>query len=1410
MKCFFNFLILLLCPFVALGGENRPSPSFKDVFVVKNITMDDGLTHNFIDDLYRDSSGYIWVSSSGSLARFDGYEFVNFTTNSTRHHIKSNFVKKVAEDNFKRLWVASDGGLDLIDLADLNVMTPEDLTGLYNEISHAPAGFISTDSEGNLWIHSGTEIYCLKFDKDGKIEHLARLPHGLNPNLKSIPVKTLECAEKGVVAEISGQICNLSYDGNKILVKPLMGNFKFREDIYVSDFLFFDNNLWIATDNGIYSYDMISGKIKEFRHTEGETGLSQNFITSLNLLPDNTLVAGSLNGLNIWDWEKQNFVKARAVEIDPRLQVFNHDFINCLLVDDGMLWAGTEGAGIDIFSPRNLFSKLIRHNNNLPNSLSDHPVNAIFEDNDGTLWIGTVEGGLNRCNSLSSNNFSHFTKENGALSHNSVSAITADRNGILWIGTWGGGLNALEKLNPKNRKFTLNSTSDGKYRLDYIAALCYDPYNNYIWVAANNGLYIYDINQNVMRVPFPDALKVTATAGAALSSDGILWLGGESGLFSINLKETFPKDNFTLNHLPYKLDNPSESSREKITCLAFSHDGTLWIGSNGNGIYKRIIKDGKEEFLNFSSFHGLPNDIAHGIAEDIQGNLWIATYHGLSCMTPDSRFINFGKHNGLDTEQFYWNAAYRMSDGELLFGSVDGLLTLKGFPEGIKNYSQKVKFTSFKSDSDLFYGDLQSVTMKGEEKNFEIGFSSLDYLGAKGGKFFYMMEGFDKEWKELPINRHSVSFTNLPHGNYSLKVKYVGSGQSFAEAPVSVLNLVIPPQFYQQTWFIVLAILLLILCIAGAYLWRIRNLTIQRNRMQSAINNGIKEISDQKSLIEAHAAELLRQNEELKQRNLQISEQKAQLSEMAQKLQRMTVDRISFFTNITHEFRTPITLIIGPIERALKLSSNPKVIEQLNFVERNSKYLLSLVNQLMDFRKVESGRMDIVRTDGNFRRFLEDIILPFRAYGDERNIRIETLYHLSATEFEFDHDALRKVIINLLGNAIKFTPDNGHIKVFAALSAPGKCNEDPVLYLCVSDNGCGINEKDLDQIFERFYQGQSQMKYPLIGSSDSGIGLYLCRKIIEVYGGKITARNNHGEGCSFRVLVPVPASSLRYTDYESLYETPQQNNYIESDSLSHRFTILIVEDNKDMRGYIKSFLSEQYDILEASNGREALKILLSQKVDFIISDLMMPVMDGLELSRQVKENFTISHIPFIMLTAKTDSETHLEGFQNGVDDYIFKPFDEEMLKARIKNILENKQRYQQHFMNDMETEKLNIQGESRDKKFIDKVMEVVKENYQNSYFDVGDFAQALGVSRSLLNKKLQSLVGQSANQLMRSYRMKISRELIIQNRVTKELNISEIAFKVGFNDSKYFTRCFTKLYGISPTGMLKGDLIGAE
>ncbi|MEI7505082.1 MAG: response regulator, partial [Paludibacter sp.] len=539
------------------------------------------------------------------------------------------------------------------------------------------------------------------------------------------------------------------------------------------------------------------------------------------------------------------------------------------------------------------------------------------------------------------------------------------------------------------------------------------------------------------------------------------------------------------------------------------------------------------------------------------------------------------------------------------------------------------------------------------------------------------------------------------------------------------------PPFYKTWWFVFLLLGSVIYGIYRYSVYRINLFQKQKIHLKQLVDERTREIEQQKEMLEEqaiqlqtnmkvlleHQEEVSRQNETLTQQNHKITYQKEQLITLSKKVQEANIDKISFFTNITHEFRTPITLILGPVERSLKLSTNPKVLEQLNIVKRNSRLLLALINQLMDFRKVDSGKMELEKTQQDFIEFMEDLILPFEDLVKDRGIIFVKQYRINLPEFLFDRNNLQKVITNLLSNAIKFTPDRGVITVIAS-TYTDKLDRNERLYVAVKDTGKGVPVEDLEKIFDRFYQSKQNQAYSGYGQSGTGIGLFLCKRIIQLHDGKIEARNQSSGGSSFRFIIPIERQLITMisVDGKSI-EMPDFNQLTDADLINDdeiskgKPVLLIVEDNADMRQYIRSILSADFNILEAANGVIGLEITNRYQPDLIISDIMMPEMDGMEFCKRVKTNFATSHIPIILLTAKSSIDTQIESFQLGADAFLVKPFDEDLLNAMISNLNEKRKRVQLRFSENMDTSALDIDEESMDKKFIDKAMKVIKENY---------------------------------------------------------------------------------------------------
>ncbi len=1400
---------ILITSGTGLDCHASGSAPFASGYNVRYYTMADGLPHNYIHDLYRDSNGFLWVSTQGGgLSRFDGYEYVNYSPGEPYRKLNGIFVFNVAEDRFKRLWAATDRGVEVISLNTLAPAMPES-DELRRLAGHSSMKVI-VDSQGAVWFQSGNTIARVGLDASGEVEDISSMTFHLNP--RGIMMDDAE-HDGGIWAGIDNAVVRLRHDGRGgIAATPLPGMSDFPQEICFHAMLTRENETWIASDRGIYRYNHNEELMKHYTHSDYDaTTISHNFVTDIEVDSSKRLVATTLGGLNIYNPMTDTFERVSPYESSK----IRTPFIISMLVDGEDIWIATEGAGIGHFTPKRLALTTFSHNPDDPASLSRNPVNAILEDSDGTLWAGTVEGGLNR-QLAGEKTFTHYTLDNGILNHNSVSALAVDGNDRLWVGTWGGGVTIVDRKKP-DHVLKRMSTAHGATRwIDFTGFLINDSINGLMWMGTNDGVYVYDFNRDSLDVPFgKEALSVRGSIGAAIDNEGFLWLRSIKSIYKVDLKHRKADGTFKAKHYNHRLDDPSAPYPEHMSYVYCGSDGTIWIGTNGNGLYRRTTSDGQERFINYNTSHGLANNSLRTILEDDNGKLWISTNNGLSCFDPaTASSVNFNEEDGLMSNGFYWNAAAKTADGRLLFGNNRGIVRIDKTDFVSKTTDVPVKFTRLAIGSETVYAgsrhiaaDISTfpqVTMHESDKSIGIEFAALNFTDYRTGRYRYRLDGFDNDWIETGDDRRFARYTNLSPGHYTLRVVYApdGSGRLTDEA---TLDIYVKPFFYKTPWFIIIAALLAIAAVWAVFRWRMSWLIKNKRELERQVELRTSELEHQKGLVEERARQLADRNDTLTRQNDEISRQKSQLAEMNMKVRRLTVDRISFFTNITHEFRTPITLIMGPIQRALKLSYNPQVIEQLQLVERNSKYLLTLVNQLMDFRKFESGKVEIVRARHDFSRFIDELVTPFEAMAEDRRINLRLITKLSHREFSYDEDVIRKVLSNLITNAIKFTPDGGKVTVYAALMhTGGRCETAHTLYICVSDTGSGIAESDLPKVFDHFYQGKSEMKYPVAGTSGSGIGLYLSKSLVEVYGGGISVKNNRGAGCSFRVLLPVDDDCTSADETEEAMSA-DRHPALPDHADTSEVTILVVEDNHDMRDYIRSILRDRYHVLEASDGEEALRILAGGNIDFIVSDLMMPGMDGLELSRRVKENFTTSHIPFLMLTAKTSPESRLEGYRTGVDEYLLKPFDEEMLLARIDNILAARTRYQRKFSSGLRIADLNIDEESRDSKFMRQIMEILASNYKNSYFDVGDFSEAIGISRSLLNKKLQSLMGQSAVQLIRTYRLNIAKEIILKNRETRALNISEIAYEVGYNDSKYFTKCFMKQFGVTPSAMLNGE-----
>ena len=1355
----------------------------------KFITETAGLPYSFVSDIFKDSEGYVWVATHYGIGRYDGYQFLNYGTQTEPICLKNDFVHKVCEDNFRRLWIASEGGIDILNLdtyalVELPVPSDSPLRRLMNE----NVSTVYKDKQGDVWVSANKDLWCIELDAEGAIKNYYHLESEC-----ASPVHAVTDLGWTVCAGIDNEVCRITkHEGHLLKVEKLSDSLvSFSEDWRISCMQVDGDLLWIGSNRGLFKYHHAGQSLKRYRYSTHRPGmLSQAYITDIKLTERGHLIVSTLNGLNVYDKDTDTFSFIRQTSERGGVTI-NCNAIICLFTDGETIWLGTETGGINLLSPKRLQTKLWTCGNTDTENDASTPVNAVDEDKDGNLWVALVERGLLKWNEDNKSCVHYLFSPNDitSVSNNTLMGILIDSDNRLWAYTWGVGINEIDLNIPNNRTFNRHIRDNiPELESDFINSACEDVINHGIWFGSTRGVHFYDKRKDTfVRVLFDQSdNEFEAIYTLLIDSKKRLWVGTTQGVFIIDLA-SFAKSNkrFDYKYLKYKLDNPQSTQLEKINSILEDKNGTIWLGGNGSGLYQ-LTSDKNNHFVfrNYTTRHGLPNNTIIGMAEDGQGNLWLTTNDGVSRLNIRSMtFSNYTQVDGLPATQFYWNGIHYSERHDFIYmATIDGLVIIHPDDEASQHVDSHVKLSSLAIGGNMIYpssGDYlkENITLASgiflheRENRFSIGFTTQNYGNSSRIRFAYRLEGYEEEWNETQPGDGMARYTAVPPGNYTLQVRATDELGRWSEETTEI-EVGITPYFYKSGWFYLLLAVATCMAIYLFYKRKTRSYREQKARLEK----------------------------EVELRTQELAVQNKQLEAMAQHVKEITEEKIAFFTNITHEFRTPVTLIHGPIEHALKETQDESVKAQLQIAERNSRYLLSLVNELMDFRKLDIDKVVLDKCSSNFVEFLSELLIPFRVFAKERQIDICTYFRLENPFLMIDPGYMRKVLVNLVSNAIKFTPDGGRIDIFVA-AIKGEGGE-KLLYMNVCDTGHGIVTEDMEKIFDRFYQSKKSTKYPVYGQSGTGIGLFLCKRIVYLHGGEIFARNNPGRGASFRMLMPLVPGEQVETRGE-IVEAPGTvylPDTLQPEDTQKKETILIVEDNKDMRSYIRTLLVGDYRLFEAGDGQEALEIVQKHTIDLIVSDLMMPVMDGMELSRRIKENLATSHIPFFMLTALRSDVQEKKSFEIGVDEYLCKPFDEEVLRLRIRNILNLRKKYKKMFSSSSNVAELHVKEESRDKTFITNAVNLMKEHYADAEYNLERFVRDMGYSKTLVNKKMQDLTGQPIGQFMKNYRLNVAQRIIQES--AGDINVSEVAYAVGFNDPKYFTKCFKEFFGYLPSSKL--------
>ncbi len=1360
-------LLLVLMVFAAdnISGQKN--------YVFQNLSKKDGLSQASVFDITQDSSGFMWFGTRDGLNRFDGYQFKIYKHNESNQSIVSNDIRTLYFDaQQNELWIGAHSGLSKYQSSTDNFInflhSPSDSTSLSNEMVRT----IFRDGNGRLWVGTVNGLNLL--DEKNNSFRRFYFQNKFSENVGSHDVKSIMEDNKGRVwfGTVNGLYLLKINDNQNYEFERVDENKNWQlSDTHIKTIVEDKmGNFWIGTfEGGVNYWDKKNETITVFRNEKNNSfSLSHDNIRSMALDENDDLWVGTFDGLNFFDKDKKSFTRFTKSEYGT--SGLTDKSIRSVFIDRrGSLWLGTYYGGINHLDEN--YNRFINFKKEpIGNSLSGNVVSSFAEDEQGNLWIGTEGNGLNYFDKTTGKFQSYQLKtgDGNSLSGNNVKQILLDGD-QLWIGTFQAGLNLLDLKTKEFRHFKEDAQNKNSLSSNNVYGLLKE--GNLLWILTyGGGLNILHLEKNrfykyTYQPNDENGLSTNHTRVLLKTKKGQLWIGTEKGLNKVKKNDAGFPESFEVY-----------ISHEKIYSLQEDSEGNIWVGTFTNGFYKFLPES--NSFIHYTINDGLSGNSVFGILEVSPEEIWLSTNNGLSKFNPQLKvFTNYNYSNGLENSEYNFNAYYKTQSGDLLFGGINGFTWFDPKTIQPNEFVPPVAFTELRKNNQVIdvhdktgllnqnINLTKSITFNYNEANFTLGFAALDYFSPENNHYTFMLEGIDKEWNNS-VGKTEATYTIQKEGEYVFRMRAGNSDGIWNPVERQLKIIVLPPVW--RTWWAYL----IYLCVLGAIVFGFIRLIRLRHRLQ------------------------LEQIEKKQQKELHEV-------------------KLRFFTNITHEFRTPLTLIIGPLKDLIaKEKHNGNVNKQLSLIERNAQRLLNLVNQVLTFRKLATDHEPLKIMHGNFVEFLQEIFLPFQEAANLRSINYHFETQSPEIEAWFDQDKLEKVFFNLLSNAFKFTPEKGEISMSIS-------QNDRYIEVRVKDNGIGIEPEYQDQIFKRFYE-KSDAKHSTI--KGTGIGLAISKQMVELHHGKIcvetASKNSPSSGAIFVVQIPkgrshfkgqIPDENIsnteKITDYHSLETISEsvsdfvgQEEIILADDAP---LLLIVEDNREVRKYIQQIFKDEYQIVTAENGKEGLEMAKKELPNLIISDVMMPVMDGITFCSKLKSDLEVSHIPVVLLTARTASLFKIEGLETGADDYITKPFNPEELRLRTRNIIKSRQQARDKFARVLSLDPKEISVTSADEVFLEKALQIVEKQIENYDFNVNQFAFDLAVSRPLLFTKIKALTGQTPNNFIKTIRLKRAAQLL----KSQKLNISEVSHKVGFKDPKYFRKCFKEQFKMSPSDFEKENSI---
>lgn len=1408
----------------------------------KNFGKEDGLSSTDITGIAQTPDGYLWIGTSDGLNRFDGYEFVVFRNDPLNaNSLADNNITSLYADKHGSLWIGTrSNGLSRYDSKTESFTNYKSVVYDRKTLSNYYVKDIQEDSEGNLWVATALGLNKYIPEDNAFERYFFEVSISVHKaSIDSVAKSVDDVSIVQAVTRLNGETFaneealdkvllsdGLSHDELKLAKEKLLKNALLRVNADKIRVVEADDNgnLWFAYEKQGLAMFTPSTKMVKLFSPDQQSGFWNKDIRSLFLdkselwigtrdgvlavfnINDRTLktiqVVGEANNIEsitkdtkgeIWFGNDYGLCKVSADR--GSIQRYQNEEGNpyslvtssakVIFEDrDHNLWVGCAQGGLSLTVNSTLFDHY-KHDINDPISLSKNHVSAVLEDSEGNVWVGYYTMGIDVLSKRSGQvtRYNHDPMRKDGLGKGTVFALFEDSKGKIWIGTYEGGLQYFDKATGKFHSLTYDEQDETSVSGNDVRAITEDNNGN-LWIAIHgHGVNKIDSRTLKARRYFADYDNVYN----ALANDWVyaiyadrndnIWVGSVFGV-SVLYKGA--------DHFISFSRESSNLSHDHVRTITEDVEGNLWFGTH-NGLTRLDPKT--KQFTIYNQKNGLPNSTIHSVLSDEWNNVWVSTNNGLARLDyRENRILNFTELDGLQGPEFSANSCHKGKSGAMYFGGTNGLNVF--YPGALTTESAEVPvlFTSLtlfnkpvSPGRDILKSSVneeKEIVFASDQNVFSIGFVGLSYRNAEKIQYAYQLEGFDNDWNYVK-NRREVTYTNLDPGEYTFKVLAANSSGSWNKNPKTV-RIVVQPAWW-QTPFAYAGYLLFIALMLYVY----RKTSIAREKLKNDLK--IKELEAQKT----HELDTL---------------------------------KLKFFTNVSHEFKTPLTLINGPIETLLNKHepvTETKRIEFYNLIHRNAQRLLRLINQLLDMSAIDAGFMKLKVSKSDVVEFCRNIAKTFSYVADSSGIQYDFVSNVKGEDVYFDHDKVEKILYNLISNALKFTPRGGKVNVRLNLydeknpAVPRSIirNQNVAcgyMQMEVEDTGVGISSFNREKIFERFYQADTTHH----NKNGTGIGLALTRQLVERHHGSISLVSEEGNGCKFTVWLPVSewcfqkeeivpfVSARQETDdvivnSNSLFTERSEEKALSNDAPQP--SLLVVEDNEDVRKLVTLSLNDEYVIYESAGGHEGFQKAVEINPDIIISDIVMDNGDGFELCEKIKNDKRTSHIPFVLLTARSSDQHQVEGLSFGADDYVTKPFNIAILKLRIRNLIQARQRVRDKFYSDYNFDPANLASNSNDKRFVNQLIANIEANLSDANFNPDTLADKLNISRSQLYKKVKGLTGLSVSIFVRNIRLRKAAQILKTNSLT----VSEVAYEVGFSDPGYFTKCFREMYSVSPSEFMK-------